>query len=192
MDRRLSFYLALSTLILSCLLPLAAFGQSPGTITNTFEAGPCTVDDKVGRLTAATFVPERFRATEDGKSLLADGKLTATCLVLENNQTRTITDHPITDVPVQVPPPQGTGALRRELQVFCDVLDLRLGPLHLDLLGLIIDLNAIHLQIRAQPGPGNLLGNLLCAVANLLNGGGLLSQIADLLNRILGILGLLG
>lgn len=76
----------------------------------------------------------------------------------------------------------------------CQVLDLTLGPLHLDLLGLVVDLNAIHLNITAQQGPGNLLGNLLCAVAGLLDntgtggtGGlsGLLTSITNLLNQIL-------
>jgi hypothetical protein len=45
---------------------------------------------------------------------------------------------------------------------------------------------------RAGTGPGNLLGNLLCSVANLLNGGGalsgLLQQLTNLLNQILGAL----
>jgi hypothetical protein len=50
----------------------------------------------------------------------------------------------------------------------CQVLDLTLGPLHLDLLGLVVDLKQVHLTITAQQGAGNLLGNLLCAVANLL------------------------
>jgi len=71
----------------------------------------------------------------------------------------------------------------------CDILDLTLGPIHLELLGLVVDLNAIHLQITAVSGPGNLLGNLLCAVAGLLDGGGPLSGIARLLNQILSILG---
>jgi ABC-type phosphate transport system substrate-binding protein len=74
----------------------------------------------------------------------------------------------------------------------CRVLDLTLGPLHLDLLGLVVDLNAVHLQITAQSGPGNLLGNLLCAVANLLNGGlnvgTALNQLVNLLNQLLGAL----
>lgn len=70
----------------------------------------------------------------------------------------------------------------------CTVLDLTLGPLHLDLLGLVVDLNAVHLTITAQQGPGNLLGNLLCAVANLLNGGLNLNGVTALLNQILGIL----
>jgi hypothetical protein len=45
------------------------------------------------------------------------------------------------------------------------------------------------LNITAVPGAGNLLGNLLCSVTNLLNGGGALAQIANLLNQILGLLG---
>jgi hypothetical protein len=71
----------------------------------------------------------------------------------------------------------------------CEILDLTIGPIHLDLLGLVVDTNAIHLNITAQSGPGNLLGNLLCAVANLLNGGGPLGALAGLLTRILGALG---
>ncbi|MGZ5398905.1 MAG: hypothetical protein ACXWDM_02750 [Nocardioides sp.] len=74
----------------------------------------------------------------------------------------------------------------------CDVLNLRLGPLDLDLLGLQINLNRIVLDIVAQSGAGKLLGNLLCAVAGLLDGGlgGVLNRLADLLNRIIGRLGL--
>jgi hypothetical protein len=71
----------------------------------------------------------------------------------------------------------------------CQILDLTLGPLHLDLLGLVVDLNQVHLQITAQQGSGNLLGNLLCAVAGLLDNGAnttnLLQSIANLLNQIL-------
>src|SRR3954470_22865013 len=47
----------------------------------------------------------------------------------------------------------------------CTILDLTLGPLDLNLLGLLVHLDRVHLNITAQPGPGNLLGNLLCSVA---------------------------
>jgi hypothetical protein len=67
----------------------------------------------------------------------------------------------------------------------CTILDLTLGPLHLNLLGLVIDLNQVHLVITAQQGPGNLLGNLLCALANLLNPSG--TGVALNLNRLLGL-----
>jgi len=75
----------------------------------------------------------------------------------------------------------------------CPVLNLTLGPLDLNLLGLVVHLNQINLVITAQSGPGNLLGNLLCAITNLLNGsgglgglvGGLLTQLSTLLNQLL-------
>ena len=68
----------------------------------------------------------------------------------------------------------------------CQILHLDLGPISLDLLGLQVDLSRVVLDITAQAGAGNLLGNLLCAVAGLLdNPGGL----ARLLNQILDILG---
>ena len=75
----------------------------------------------------------------------------------------------------------------------CQILDLVLGPLDLDLLGLQVHLDTVHLNITAQSGPGNLLGNLLCAVAGLLNGNTglstILNQISTLLNQLLGVLG---
>ncbi len=74
----------------------------------------------------------------------------------------------------------------------CQILDLVLGPLDLDLLGLQVHLNRVHLNITAQTGPGNLLGNLLCAIAGLLDGtplSSLLSQLANVLNQILAALG---
>jgi hypothetical protein len=71
----------------------------------------------------------------------------------------------------------------------CEILSLTLGPLHLDLLGLVVDLNQVVLNITAQSGSGQLLGNLLCAVSHLLdNPGSSLDQLARLLNRILGAL----
>lgn len=72
----------------------------------------------------------------------------------------------------------------------CQILFLDLGPLFLDLLGLQVDLSRITLDITAVPGAGNLLGNLLCAVAGLLdNPSGNLAGITNLLNRIFRILG---
>ncbi len=47
----------------------------------------------------------------------------------------------------------------------CKILDLVLGPLHLDLLGLIVDLNQVRLQITAAPDEG-ILGSLLCSLTN--------------------------
>ena len=71
----------------------------------------------------------------------------------------------------------------------CDILHLELGPLDLDLLGLVVHLDKVVLDLSAAPGAGNLLGNLLCSITNLLNTGGALTQIANLLNQLLGLLG---
>ena len=51
----------------------------------------------------------------------------------------------------------------------CQILDLELQPIHLDLLGLVVDTSRIELLIQAFPGPGNLLGNLLCSVTGILD-----------------------
>jgi hypothetical protein len=69
----------------------------------------------------------------------------------------------------------------------CDILHLELGPLDLDLLGLIVHLDKVVLDIDADP-TGGLLGSLLCAVANLLDAGGPLADIVGLLNQILALL----
>ena len=78
----------------------------------------------------------------------------------------------------------------------CPILHLELGPLDLNLLGLRVQLNQVVLDITAIPGPGNLLGNLLCAIAGLLDGvdlggilGNLLQNLLDALIRLLEGLG---
>ena len=71
----------------------------------------------------------------------------------------------------------------------CEILHLELGPIDLNLLGLVVHVDRIVVDISAQPGPGNLLGNLLCAIAGLLDQPGApLSIITDLLNSLLDLL----
>lgn len=68
----------------------------------------------------------------------------------------------------------------------CDVLYLDVQPIHLDLLGLVVQTSRITLDVSAVPGPGKLLGNLVCALANLLNGTpNAVAQIANQLNQTL-------
>ena len=88
---------------------------------------------------------------------------------------------------------QTVGAIVRTLTIpvatitgTCDILHLELGPIDLNLLGLVVHVDKIVVDIDAQSGPGNLLGNLLCAVANLLNNNGPLANLVNLLNQILG------
>lgn len=70
----------------------------------------------------------------------------------------------------------------------CPILNLELGPINLDLLGLVIETSQICLDITAFEG-GGLLGDLLCSVANLLNGGLPLNLVlagADLVDPVTG------
>jgi hypothetical protein len=64
-----------------------------------------------------------------------------------------------------------------------------LGPINLNLLGLRVATNDIHLLIEAIPGAGNLVGNLLCAVTNLLNPSANtpLAQLVQVLNALLAL-----
>lgn len=82
----------------------------------------------------------------------------------------------------------GAGAVARGAT--CDVLNLVLAPLDLDLLGLRVHLDRVRLIVDAVAGAGNLLGNLLCAVVGLLDGGlgGQLGRLARVLDRILAVL----
>jgi hypothetical protein len=69
----------------------------------------------------------------------------------------------------------------------CQILNLDLGAIHLDLLGLVVDLAPVHLNITAQSGPGNLLGNLLCALTHLLDMNNI-AAITNLLQQINALL----
>lgn len=124
---------------------------------------------------AGRFTPSRF-VNQNGQ-LAAVGTLTGTLTNSVGSSLGTVTQQ--VTVPVQA---SGT----------CDILHLNLGPLDLNLLGLQVHLNQVVLDITAQQAPGNLLGNLLCAVTHLLDNtggaGGGLGGVVALLNRILSLL----
>lgn len=86
-------------------------------------------------------------------------------------------------------PLRGGSVVERQQRQPCDILNLVLGPLDLNLLGLHVTLNRVVLRIEAIPGPGNLLGNLLCAVAGLLDQTSALGELrlTNILNRILNL-----
>jgi hypothetical protein len=61
-----------------------------------------------------------------------------------------------------VPMPKQSGSAEAAL---CQVLDLVLGPLDLNLLGLMVHLNQVHLTITADPN-GGALGSLFCSLSH--------------------------
>jgi hypothetical protein len=82
----------------------------------------------------------------------------------------------------------GGGGNRR-----CDILTLEIPDgLTLDLLGLVVDTSGICLDVYAERGGGNLLGNLLCTVTNLLDGNANQNAVNALLRNIRRLLGRLG
>ena len=121
---------------------------------------------------SGTYTITKF-TTQNG-ALAATGALTGTLTDSRGNVIGTVTQ--TVTMPVQA---SGT----------CQILHLTLGPIDLNLLGLRVHLNQVVLDITAQSGPGNLLGNLLCGIANLLNGSGTAGSIATLLNRLLALFG---
>ena len=117
--------------------------QGPGQTRSQALAIPVTGAGGGGTF-AGTFQLQRFVA--NGSDLTAVGLLTGTVTDAAGKATgiaRTLA------LPAAVVDPT------------CEILHLDLGPLHLNLLGLEIDLSRIVLDITAQSGAGNLLGNLL-------------------------------
>ena len=155
--------------------PASSVGSLTSVVTGTFtnSAGKGTFK--------GTFTPQKFSVVNG--VLKATGVLKGTFTDANGNSlgtvNQTVTDSVNTSATANAP-------------VGCQVLNLVLGPLNLNLLGLVVTLNQVHLNITAVPGAGNLLGNLLCAVANLLNGSGTggLTSLSALLNQILAALGL--
>ena len=158
------------------------FGKATSRVKGTFR--------KNG-VVSGTFTPKRFKVSDAGV-LKAVGRLDATLtrgdgkVVGEASRKVTI---PVASIEGTSVAPTARVAARA---ASCDVLNLVLGPLDLNLLGLEVHLKKVVLDIVAVTGAGNLLGNLLCAVAGLLDGtgglGALLPQISQILNSILAIL----
>jgi hypothetical protein len=138
---------------------------------------------------AGTVAISKF-AIQDG-TLMAVGQLTGTVTDAAGNVVRNV----VTIVAMPVANGSGSGDADAfgscdsgSAAAACDILNLVLGPLHLDLLGLVIDLNQVVLQITGATGTGDLLGNLLCAITGLLDAGSIGQQLVNLLNQLIGVL----
>ena len=153
----------IGVLALAPVAPAAAPSGTLGNITGTTSSGG-TFN---GTLSNVQFVNRNGVLTLVGN---LTGTLTNAAGTVIGSVTNQAISTPVTGA-------AGTGS--------CSILDLTLGPLHLDLLGLVVDLNQVHLQITGQTGNGQLLGNLLCGLANALNGGG--GGLASILNNLLGL-----
>jgi hypothetical protein len=179
MTRR-SIAVALAVALVAFVTPVASIAAPPDRTTAGFDFPINAASDAAGTFTGNLHI--NSFAVRDG-ALVASGIVTGT-RVDENGVVTAIVRT------VSLPVNTGSASTRAAAApaASCGILHLELGPLDLDLLGLVVHLDRVVLDLSAVPGAGNLLGNLLCSLTNLLNGGGALTQIADLLNQILGLL----
>ena len=148
--------LALAVCAVIAAAPATAGAQEPAGLT---QVVPVTGTSKGGKQFRGSYAIDRFRAS--GDRVLAVGTLRGRLgdrRVVKRGVRMPAT---VSKVPAaaQVPP----------IPNACEILDLVLGPINLDLLGLVVRTNRINVRIDAVPGPGNLLGNLLCAITGLLD-----------------------
>jgi hypothetical protein len=179
---------------LSCALLLGEAGAAAAAtatqsqrLTKQVAVGAKVVGAKAGRsLGTSMFSIDRFVAR--GGKLYAVGKLSGRLggrkasrrLYLPasfSTGARTAQAPP----PSQIPPTAGA----------CPVLYLDLSPITLDLLGVLVRTSRIEVRIEAIPGPGNLLGNLLCGLLGILDpqmiAGATASQQAQIGNAVLAL-----
>ncbi|MEW2359631.1 hypothetical protein [Spirillospora sp. NPDC029432] len=174
MQRSLTWPLALiAALITAAVLTTVPAHAAPAAPAAAGPLGTPAVTGTTadGGTFAGTLTPSRF-VLNDGRMVL-EGVFDGTLRDAGGATIGTVTGEPAS-LPV---------ALQRE----CPILDLTLGPLDLDLLGLQVHLDRVVLDITAVSGPGKLLGNLLCALVGLLDSGdtaGAALLVAEL-NRLL-------
>lgn len=147
------------------LMPATAAAQATGGIGSI----PITNHPVTLNGAPATFngVLQITRFADVGGQLTAIGTLTGTVTDAAGNVLRTVAE--AVTLPVA------------SISATCQILHLVLGPPHLDLLGLVIDLNQVVLDITAQQA-GGLLGQLLSGLLCSTNPSNLL---INLLNQIL-------
>jgi hypothetical protein len=166
---------AILTLGTIATVPVAAQGKNAVTALQIPVAGTSSSGPFAGTATITGFMVS-------GKNVVATGTISG----LVNGTQSVVASFA---APVTLPSSTGAAPVQAQASSSCEILNLVIGPIDLNLLGLTVSIpNPIVVNITAVPGAGNLLGNLLCDVANLLNGGGALQQIANELNQILSIL----
>lgn len=134
------------------LSAFALFAASVGTATPTGSAER-QAEDTAG-IVQVNFVIDRF--VRQGRRIVAKGA------VIGRH-----TSADATPAAIRKPFTAAIAAKRgsyASAERICDVLTLNLGPLHLELLGLVIDLSRVVLTIKADSN-GGLLGSLFCGIA---------------------------
>jgi hypothetical protein len=155
--------------------PATAGAQEPAGLT---QVVPVTGKSASGKQFRGEYAINRFRAS--GGRVVAVGTLRGRLGQRRVAKRGVTMPAAVSEVPAaaQLPP----------IPNACEILDLVLGPIRLDLLGLVVRTNRINVRIDAVPGPGNLLGNLLCAITGILDPQATSARdLASSLNAILAL-----
>lgn len=188
----LSLALILAVLGAFVVAPLATKAQE----ANTVAPIPVETSNKnksfAGEWTITQFV-------ENDGALFAEGVLTGEVSNKHGKVTKTVEETVLLPVTVIADTTASAGAVRAQASGDCNVLDLVLGPITLNLLGLNLFIGGeggvpILIDLDASPSEG-LLGQILCGLAgglpldDLIGG---LQGVLDFLNALNALLGLLG
>jgi hypothetical protein len=176
-------HLAAVAATVSCALFLGVTATAGAQTAPTQELAkriPITGTAKNGKKFKGTYTINRFVARH-GK-VFAVGTLKGR--LMRRHVTRRGVRIPVT-LPnaqsAQIPPTPGA----------CQILNLTLQPIDLNLLGLRVRTSRIDLLVEGVHGAGQLLGNLLCGVLGLLDPNALantpLGQLAQILNALLAL-----
>jgi hypothetical protein len=166
---RLTGLAALAAVVGALAFASAGVAAPPSAGTNAITV-PISTTDLTGTFNGALTITQF--AVQNGQ-IVALGTLTGTVTTAAGDVVSIAQD-------VVLPLLQATGS--------CPILHLELGPLDLNLLGVAVHLDKVVLDVTAQSGPGNLLGNLLCSVSHLLDSNAALTAVTNALNRIIGAL----
>lgn len=176
--KSLSLVLLFTMLALTLALPFAE-AQAASRGLTVAVAG----NAKNGPRVSGTFTVRQFVATGDPTNPIG---AVGTLVLTTATGRRAVTE---ATMPVRLGSGVAPTGISAQL-LTCEILELTLGPLDLNLLGLEIHLDTVHLTIEGNPA-GGLLGQLLCAIANLLSLGDILAvldDLLDLLNQLLDLL----
>jgi hypothetical protein len=187
-----SFTARLCALLACACVALGLTAGSAAAATPTFgQPVPVTGTGQNGKQFTGVYTIQRF--AQAGDHVVAVGVLTGK---LKN---RSVTRRMV-KIPVSLADAAPTARSAQTTQPIqptpgsCQVLNLVLGPLDLNLLGLRVRLNQVRLLIEAVPSggatggqAGGLLGDLLCSVTNLLapSAASPLDAVTRLLNALL-------
>src|SRR3954454_15916017 len=159
-------------------------------VASAAQTAPAAVPlAKTLKLTGATKSGKKFNGRFKVDRFIAKGgKTYALGTVTGRLAGKKVTKHN-----VRLPIAQNTGGAAAAQVTSCQILDLVINPINLNLLGLVVHTDTIHLNITAQTGPTNLLGTVLGGLLGItrpppggtpLTGG----QLAGILNALTALL----